>query len=210
MSETLRTSSNLGLAANYMDAVKRVCLDPASQTNMDILSALDGPMSEGFMQYPISPMDLTLGYKPVTLSDGIESVREKILNDPSYPERALPRIARAALITLGIHIPMSGAIDRQEYPYAYDLIGTTLDDISRQDHKFKSFAFKYMRKELHTEFTASRAGGNVSQLDDDTLEGNIKHAFEVIGYRHGALGRFAVYVGGSMLMPRSVNPHIKR
>ncbi len=200
MSEQLTRSPNLQLTADYLAAVVAVTSNPADVESYDGLMELEPDMMDRFMQYPVNSWNLSRGYEPISLSDGITSSREKILADETYVMENFLSNTRAVLISLGKRIPLSGSLDSSAFTEAYELIGKTLDEMSGGDKDFKSFAFDRIRRDLYREYQDSRIGYNTTQLDSDTLELNIKTALKTIGYPYGILGK--AVLGTMGFLPR--------
>ncbi len=201
MSEALQRSPNLSLTADYLETAAAICADPKDEALAARLEELDKPIAELFMQGPVSVWNMSRGFEPCSLSDGILSSRKHTLDDPEWPQDGLRRDARAAFIFLGDGFPESAALDTPEYPAAYDMIRSTADEIGGGDKRFTEFTFKRIRKDLAYTHRRSRAGINFTQLDSDTLESNIVEAYKVIGYPLGILGRAAIKLNDAI--PRS-------
>jgi hypothetical protein len=198
-----RAGANLELTADYLGTVERIQHDPTDDLTAARLERLDENMAELYMQYPVKAWDVSEGFKPVTLSDGILHSRENVLSGSSSDTDGLARDCRGALITLGSRIPLSDTLRRSEYPVAYSLIERTLDAMRGQQYDFTPFAFRRISSQLLGEYRDSRIGYNATQLGRTTLEANIKTAFRSVGYPYGGFGHLAVFAMG--LTPRQLS-----
>jgi len=192
---------NLEITRHYLQVLGDVCLNPYNHNAAARLSEVDRDMADLFMQYPESVWDLSKGFQPVTLSDGVLHSRERVLQEGGVPRPgALAGSGCSVLITLGERIPKSRALARDEYDQAYALLGHVADRLSDDEPKFRGFMYNRIRRMTFRNYAHSRGGHNYTQLDNDTLEGNLKETLKVVGFPLGVVGRLAVLT--QSVMPR--------
>jgi hypothetical protein len=208
--ETLAESAdNLFLLRDYLHAIEAVNENPADESAVERLHGIDEPFIERFSLFPRYDYEpggkrrTVSHYEPVTLADGIESVRSKLMAGEytGLGPLALARQSRGTIIHIGKDIAISGALDRKHFQAAYDLIDEALPRLN-DNPAFTAFARKRMRNDLWQEYALSRQGWKTRPISPDDLEANIREAMKHIGYPLGWLGKLSVSKISASLVPR--------
>jgi len=188
MSSIRYTPDNFDRLSKYLYAVEQINHHPLDEGWALALKEADEEFSETFMAMPTKDSEGQRYFIPVLTTGAIEEVR----HHPSLREiGAVANHSRRAITHVGSRIAISGALESDRFPVAYDLLEHTLQRIG-SSQKATDGVLGDIRKKLWGHYVASRKGQRRSVLEPDKLEANVKEALNYIGYPLGILGRLSM------------------
>jgi len=205
----------------YLGALEQVTEHPteASIAELDVAdkALTDRAVLFPKQQYVHQEGYRTFGFKPCTISDGVEALARLALHEPGssgyseeygrvFPSGASPNSdtateenrrsqARGALITLGGKLAVSGAFIEHEIEPAYTAISESLGAIGKSDEDFKKFGLHRISHHLFKECVYMRQSGTYQNpIGNKEARKNIDIAWGVVGRPYGVFTKLIAAV----------------
>ena len=182
---------NLGPLTGYLAGLEAVTSGPTDD-NIALLTELDARLTERTVLYPVGHYEHDLGYAVLdytarTVSDRVTHLAWLALHEPNHALPPLTRraVAQAALVELGRHIPLSGAIERVHVQPALEAVNASLAAIGEtgENPNFADFGRHLIRRDLYADWQMLQVGdSSCSPLPPDDVLANITEAWKAIGW----------------------------
>ncbi len=204
---------NLDPLTTYLDVLEWVTDEP-SEGGLAMLMETDKILTDRAVLFPkqgyVSGEGWrTFGYEPCMVSGGVEAVAQSMLQasvslrsdrgdglDALQAEEAISRrrrAARAALISLGGKLALSGAFIERDIQPAYEAIRDSMDVIGDRDPAFSDFGLGRIRSDLLREYhIIQREPAMRNPIGKAEAKRNVKSAWRVVGRPYGMFTNLVV------------------